>query len=120
MLNFMWSPYFDDFFSITEADAARHTDLIISARFSLLGWDLSADKLVEYATVCKVLGVQFDLRMSGAGLSLVSSTDDRVAELCESLDEIIKAKQLARNEGERLRGRLLFAAGQFLGGPPGT
>ena len=62
-------------------DAARDTALVISAMFSILGWRLSADKLVDYATVCKVLGVQFDLRMSGAGLSYVANTEDRVSEL---------------------------------------
>ena len=68
---FMWSSYLDDFFSIVETEASRHTDLIISAMFSILGWRLSTEKLVAYDTVCKVLGVQFDLRMSGRGLAKI-------------------------------------------------
>ena len=34
---------------------------------------------------------------------------------CECLDEILNSKQLARNDGERLRGRLLFVARQLFG-----
>lgn len=48
LLNLMWSAYFDDFFSITEATSSKHTDLIVSAFFSILGWRLSHDKLVDY------------------------------------------------------------------------
>jgi hypothetical protein len=71
LLSFMWSSYLDDFFSIVETEASRHTDLIISAMFSILGWRLSTEKFVAYDTVCKVLGVQFDLRMSGRGLAKI-------------------------------------------------
>ena len=58
--------------------------------FSILGWRLSSDKLVDFNSVCKVLGVQFDLRMSGVGLSFVTNTEDRISELCERLDEILE------------------------------
>jgi ribonuclease HI len=80
-----------------------------------LGWDLSSDKLLPYDSVCKVLGVKFDLKMSGDGISLVLNTEDRVSELCESLDEILGTRRLKRAEGEKLRGRLIFAAGQLFG-----
>ena len=68
----MWSSYFDDdFFSVEEASISRHTDMVISALFSILGWRLSSDKLLDYGTVCKVLGVEFDLRMAGEGMFFV-------------------------------------------------
>ena len=38
-----------------------------------------------------------------------------MAELCESLDEILMIRRLKRSEGEKLRGRLIFAAGQLFG-----
>ena len=115
LLGLLWSSYFDDFFSITETATSRHTDLVISALFSILGWRLSSDKLVPYDTVCKVLGVKFDLKLSGEGLVYVLNTEDRVLELCESLDDILRAGCLKRSEGEKLRGRLIFAAGQLFG-----
>lgn len=65
--------------------------------------------------MCKVLGVQFDFKMSGEGLSVVTNTSDRVKELCEVLDEVLNAGSLTRGDGEKLRGRLLFASGQLFG-----
>ena len=115
LLGLLWSSYFDDFFSITETATSRHTDLVISALFSILGWRLSSDKLVPYDTMCKVLGVKFDMKLSGEGLVYVLNTEDRVLELCESLDDILRAGRLKRSEGEKLRGRLIFAAGQLFG-----
>ena len=74
LLRLMWTSYFDDFLSVTAIETSRHTDLIISSLFSILGWKLSADKLIDYHTMCKVLGVEFDLRMSGQGLAAVANT----------------------------------------------
>ena len=111
----MWSSYFDDFSPVEIRDFSRHTDLVIASLFSILGWKLSAEKLVDYHTICKVLGVEFDLGMSGEGLSWVYNTGDRVDELCHQLDGIIQSGFLRRSEGERLRGRLQFACGQLFG-----
>ena len=115
LLKLMRTSYFDDFFSITNAAIAKHTDLVIAAMFDLLGWKLSVDKLVDYNTICKVLGVEFDFRMSGAGLTTVNNTADRVRELCEQLDSILELGKLNKGDGERLRGRLQFASGQLFG-----
>ena len=115
LLHLLWSSYFDDFFSITEAALSKHTELIITSFFNILGWDLSSDKLIPYESVCKVLGVQFDFKMSGEGWTVVTNTKDRVDELCEAIEEILEAGTLRRGDGEKLRGRLLFASGQLFG-----
>ena len=115
LLKLMWTSYFDDFFSVTSTETSRHTDMIVSSMFCLLGWRLSSDKLIDYSTMCKVLGVEFDLTMSGAGLAAVSNTAERVRELSEMLGEVVASKVLKRAEGERLRGRLQFASGQLFG-----
>ena len=115
LFGLMWSSYFDDFYSVEEVSLSRHTDMVISALFGILGWKLSSDKLILYGTVCKVLGVEFFLRMASEGLSFVCNTDERVSELCEHLDNIISSRQLRKSDGERLRGRLQFACGQLFG-----
>ena len=115
LLFLLWSSYFDDFFSVAEQATSKHTDLVISAFFAILGWNLSSDKLVPFDSVCKVLGVKFDLKLSGDGLAFVLNTDERVLELCDCLDEVLTSKRLRRGEGEKLRGRLIFAAGQLFG-----
>ena len=115
LLRLMWTSYFDDFLSVTASEASRHTDLIVSSMFSILGWKLSADKLIDYHTMCKVLGVEFDMRMSGQGLAAVANTADRVTELCEEIDSVLALGSLRKADGERLRGRLQFASGQLFG-----
>jgi len=115
LLRLMWTSYFDDFLSVTASETSRHTDLVVSSLFSILGWKLSEDKLIDYHTMCKVLGVEFDMRMSGQGLSAVANTTDRVNELCEEIDSILTLGSLKRADGERLRGRLQFASGQLFG-----
>ena len=115
LLRLMWTSYFDDFLSVTTSETSRHTDLIVSSLFCILGWKLSEDKLIDYHTMCKVLGVEFDLRMSGQGFAAVANTQDRARELCDELDSILASGTLRRAEGERLRGRLQFASGQLFG-----
>ena len=44
-----WSDFFDDFFTLTSAEAAAHAELAVSALFSLLGWDFA--KLGDKALV---------------------------------------------------------------------
>ena len=41
LLHLLWTSYFDDCFSVAERETSRHTDLVISAVFSILGWKLS-------------------------------------------------------------------------------
>ena len=121
LLKLMWTSYFDDFFSITDASSARHTDLVVLAMFNLLGWKLSADKLIDYHTVCKVLGVEFDFNMSGAGLTTVNNTADRVKELCDQLDSIpwncVSSRKVTAND---LGGVCNLLVANFSGGVPGT
>lgn len=51
LLKLPWSAYFDDFLSICEGAAAKHTDMCIAALFSCLGWKLSEDKLLPFDTI---------------------------------------------------------------------
>ena len=87
----------------------------VSTLFSLLGWRISKNKLLDFNTLCKVLGVQLDLRQSGDKLCFVTNTEERVEELVNELDEALRTKILPRSEGEKLRGRLQFASSQVFG-----
>ena len=75
----------------------------------------SKNKLLEVNTLCKVLGVQLDLRQSGDRLWFVPNTEERVEELVNELDEALRTKILSRSEGDKLRGRLQFASSQVFG-----
>ena len=89
---------------------AKHVDFCVSSIFSLLGWKVSTHKLLPFDSICKVLGVQLDLRQC-----LVSNTAERVKELVQDIDNILLAGVLPKAEGERLRGRLQFARAQVFG-----
>ena len=115
LLKLMWSAYFDDFLCLARASEAKHVDFCVSSIFSLLGWKVSTHKLLPFASICKVLGVQLDLRQSGDSLCLISYTTERVEELVQDIANILSAGALPRVEGERLRGRLQFASTQVFG-----
>ena len=115
LLSVVWTAYFDDFLSLELGEAVKHSDMCIAMFFSLLGWDVSHEKLMPYDTICKVLGVLLDLRQSGAGLTLVTNTDERAKELIETIKGVLEESRLPRRDGERLRGRLQFASGQLFG-----
>ena len=115
LLHLMWSVYFDDFLCLARCSESRHVDFCVSTLFSLLGWKVSEHKLLDFDTICKVLGVQLDLRQSGSGICFVTNTAERVEELVAEIDEAMKSKLLPRRSGEKLRGRLQFASSQMFG-----
>ena len=115
LLHLMWSVYFDDFLCLARNSESKHVEFCVDSLFSLLGWRISKNKLLDFNTLCKVLGVQLDLRQSGDKLCFVTNTEERVQELVGELDEAIRTNMLPRSEGEKLRGRLQFASSQILG-----
>ena len=115
LLKLMWSAYFDDFLCLARESEAKHVDFCVNSIFSLLGWKVSTHKLLPFASICKVLGVQQDLRQSGDSLCLISNTTERVEELVQDIANILSAGVLPRAEGERLRGRLQLASTQVFG-----
>ena len=111
----LWSVYFDDFLCLARSSESKHVEFCVDSLFSLLGWQISKDKLLDFNTLCKVLGVQLDLRQSGDKLCSVTNPEERVQELVSGLDEAIRTNTLPRSEGEKLRGRLQFASSQVFG-----
>lgn len=65
-------------FSLSVWKQSKHIDFYISSLFSLLGWTVSLRKLVDFKTLCKVLGVRLDFKQSGDGLCFVANTAERV------------------------------------------
>ena len=100
---------------LARGSESRHVDFCVSTLFSLLGWKVSEHKLLDFDTICKVLGVQLDLRQSGSGTCFVTNTAERVEELVAEIDEAMKSNLLPRRNGEKLRGRLQFASSQMFG-----
>ena len=112
LLHLLWSVYFDDFLCLARSSESKHVEVCVDSLFSILGWRISKNKLLDFNTLCKVLGVQLDLRQSGDRLCFVTNTEERVEELVNELDGAIRTNMLPRSEGEKLRGRLQFASSQ--------
>ncbi|CAJ1371434.1 unnamed protein product [Effrenium voratum] len=83
--------------------------------FRLTGWATNLDKAVEFGLDAKVLGLQVDLSGLSSGLAKLGNTESRRHELDETISEVLKKKNLGVHEGQRLRGRLLFAESQVFG-----
>ena len=110
LLHLLWSVYFENFLCLARSSESKHNEFCVDSLFSLLGWRISRNKLLDFNTLCKVLGVQLDLRQSGDKLCFVTNTEERVEELVCELDEALRTKMLPRSEGEKPRGRLQFAS----------
>ena len=115
LLHLLWSVYFDDFLCLARSSESTHVELCVDSLFSLLGWRISKNKLLDFNTLCKVLGVQLDLKQSGDKLCFVTNTEERIQELVSEIDDALGLSVLPRSEGEKLRGRLQFASSQLFG-----
>ena len=93
----MWPAYFDDFLCLARASESRHVEFCASSVFSLLGWKVSTHKLLPFDSICKVLGVQLDLKQSGDSLCLISNTPDRVEELVQEINLILSSGVLPKS-----------------------
>ena len=85
-------PGLDTVSSLARSSESKHVDFCVDSLFSLLGWRISKNKLLDFNTLCKVLGVQLDLRQSGDRLCFVTNTEEGVEELVNELDEALCTK----------------------------
>ena len=79
--------------------------------FMLTGWrfDMDGKKATDFGTVCKALGVQFDLSSSGKKLLKICNTEQRVQDLLAMLHATLQAGELGKQDALILRGKLGFA-----------
>ena len=115
LLHLLWSVHFDDFLCPARSSESKHVEFCVDSLFSLLGWRISKNKLLDFSTLCKVLGVQLELKQSGDKLCFVTNTEERIQELVSEIYDALNLSVLPRSEGEKLRGRLQFASSQLFG-----
>ena len=113
LLKFHWSIYCDDFFPVSEQRSAKHMDMCIASFFSVLGWEISSDKDLNFDSFAKVLGVKICMR--SATLFEVINTQERRDELVEAINCTLSASSCTRKHLSSLKGRLQFAEGQIFG-----
>ena len=91
--------------TLTTTPLSSQVDACADSLFDLLGVEYAktGKKAVAFSTVCKGLGLCFDLSKSAEGEVTIRQ---RQQELTESLDAILAAGQLSCKDAESLRGRL--------------
>ena len=62
----------------------------------------------EFSNVFKALGVSFNLTSTEHGRVMLSNTASRIAELVQTISEILESNSLPRAAALRLRGRMQF------------
>ncbi len=94
---------------------SKHCEFVVSTFFKMLGWATSIDKENEYDSSLKALGILIDLSEVKLLKIRLANTDESRFEVCHDIKAILKAGRLGRSEGQRIRGRLLFAESQIHG-----
>ena len=115
LLKLFWTVYFDDFILFETPPLSTHCELVVSTFFKMLGWATSVDKENKFDTSLKALGVVIDLSDIKLLRVKFGNSDERKFEVCRDLDNVLAMGELGKSEGQRLRGRLLFAESQING-----
>ena len=114
-LKILWSTYFDDYVVFCREEERQHVESTVNMFFQLLGWMISEDKAHAFSGVAKALGLVIDLSDCKFLKCYIRNTQERQDELKTFIDEVLLSRTLTQKDGERLRGRLLFAEAQIFG-----
>ena len=113
----IWSCYYDDLISLSDAERIDVTHRTIDAFFTLLGWVYAKDgsKSQAYSEAFSALGVCFALSDMHLGRVTICNTEKRIQQLLEAIRGFLAKGSMTVPEALKLRGQLQFACGQVLG-----
>lgn len=115
-LHICWASFFDDFITLGRANEGVVLDGVIKQFFKLLGWEVSGgDKDKPFCTYFKALGVQISFAMWDKQVALLSNTEQRVAELIQTIGDVLSEGRMSKPLAMSLRGRMQFANCQVWG-----
>jgi hypothetical protein len=107
------SAFFDDFTVLEYAKLKVGADEAVLGLLSLIGWDVSLDKLSPFSEFFKALGVCFEMdSLATGGPIRVMNTEARKQAVSEEIDRVLKSGSLSQHEASSLRGRLVFTEAQ--------
>ena len=114
----IWSCYYADLISLSDAEHTDFTHRTIDAFFTLLGWVFAKDgsKSQAYSEAFSALGVCFVLSDMRLGRVTICNTEKRIQQLLEAIRGFLAKGSMTVPEALKLRGQLQFACGQVLGG----
>ena len=113
----IWSCYYDDLISLSDAEHTDFTHRTIDAFFTLLGWVYAKDgsKSQAYSEAFSALGVCFVLSNMHLGRVTICNTEKRIQQLLVAVRGFLAKECMSVPEALKLRGQLQFACGQVLG-----
>ena len=113
--------FYDDYILATHPALSESSKNAMEFLFIITGWKFAQEgsKATEFNTVCKALGVEFNLNLSGEKTMLVSNTAQRIQDLQQQISYAVEKGFLSRQETLVLRGRFGFA-NSFLHGRLGN
>ena len=103
--------FYDDYILASlpnSVDSAKNSMELV---FMLTGWkfDMDGKKATSFGTVCRALGVQFDLQSSGERILAVCNTEQRIQDLQALISSTLESGELCKQDALVLRGKLGFA-----------
>ena len=103
--------FYDDYILASLPNSVESAKNSMELVFLLTGWNFDRDgkKATSFGSVCKALGVQFDLASSGERILAVCNTEQRIQDLTAMLSSTIEAGELCKQDALVLRGKLGFA-----------
>ena len=109
-----WSSFFDDFTVIAPEGLEDNTTFYAEGLFKLLGVDFASEgkKAPPFSRVFRTLGLVVDVSQLHCGLITLGHTEERRAELLESLRKVVtdgkNGGQISTKSLEQLHGRLVW------------
>ena len=116
-LGILWTNFFDDYPCLSPASVCKSSRAAIGMFLTLLGWQFAevGPKAPDFAELFDALGVRYDIRCIGQGLSTVGNKTERIAKVRAALKEAIQTESMVKPTADSLRGKLNFMEGQVFG-----
>ena len=116
-LRLFWTSFYDDYSILTREELQVSAGRSCEGLFKSLGiaFAESGKKAVPFSQCFKMLGLVVSREEMEGGAMKVTHTEERRAELRETIPCILKRNSLSGKEAERLRGRMVFFEGYTFG-----
>eukprot|EP00435_Cladocopium_sp_Y103_P036742 s2741_g9.t1 len=101
-LGLIWASYYDDYPMLCPAMLESSSLSGAKALLNLLGFQYAGDKLFEPSPKADVLGVELDLAMSRRGVVDIRNKQERIHDICQTLDSILESRRLAMHDLRKL------------------
>ena len=105
--------FFDDYPFLELESLAEHSDLLSREVLSILGWEVSVDKLKPFHGSFDAVGVSFDFQgLPSKGAIVVNNTPKRKESIYNEIGKSLASGFMTSHEAATLRGRMQYGEAQ--------